>query len=194
MFDKEFILENDKVLLRPLKMSDKSNLLEFSLNEPDTWQYSLVPANGEENLIQYIKIALQAREHKTAYPFIVFDKRTKEYCGSTRFYDMDFKNQCLSIGYTWYGKRFRGTGLNKNCKFLLLDFAFKELNIERVEFRADSNNKRSIQAMKNIGCLEEGILRSNMNTPQGTRRNSIVLSILKSEWSATIKNRLYQNL
>ena len=89
-----------------------------------------------------------------------------------------------------YGKRFQGTGLNKHCKYLLLEFAFEQLNMERVEFRADNQNLRSIAAMKSIGCTQEGVLRSNTYKSDGTRRDSIVLSILKEEWYQYIKSDL----
>ena len=58
----------------------------------------------------------------------------------------------MQLGYTWYGKEFQGTGLNKHCKYLLLEFAFEKMQVERVEFRADANNEKSIAAMKSIGC------------------------------------------
>lgn len=99
-------------------------------------------------------------------------------------------NQSLQIGYTWYGKEFQGTGLNKHCKYLLLEFAFEQMGMELVEFRADSTNTKSIHAMKNKGYVEEGILRSNTIRKDGTRRDSIVLSILKSEWEADVKAKL----
>ncbi len=153
----DLILENEAVLLRPLLESDFDNLLDFSINEPDTWYYSLVRANGKENLEKYIQIALAAKERKTEFPFIVFDKKSGKYAGSTRFYDINFAHKTLQLGYTWYGAAFRGTGLNKHCKFLLLQFAFETLDVERVEFRADNDNKRSIAAMKSIGCKEEGV-------------------------------------
>ena len=96
----------------------------------------------------------------------------------------------MLLGFTWYGKSFQGTGLNKACKYLLLDFAFDQLLYERIEFRADLNNKRSINAMKSIGCKEEGILRSESFRPDGSRRDSIVLSILKSEWESELRGKL----
>jgi RimJ/RimL family protein N-acetyltransferase len=73
---------------------------------------------------------------------------------------------------------------------LLLEFAFDTLKMERVEFRADNENTRSINAMKSIGCTIEGVLRSNTYKPNGDRRDSIVLSILKDEWTNEIKNHL----
>ncbi len=191
--NEEYILEDDVVLLRPLVATDFEHLLSFSLNEPDTWFYSLVGADGEENLKNYLNIALQNRNNKIEYPFIVFDKRTNEYAGCTRFYDINLPFKSLQLGYTWYGKKFRGTGLNKHCKYLLLQFAFEKIEIERFELRADARNERSIAAMKSIGCKVDGILRSNMPTREesGVRRDSIVLSILKDEWFGTVKQNLF---
>ncbi len=185
MIDFDFLynyhLENDFALLRPLLTLDFDNLLEFSSTQPEIWKYSLVTAKGADNLKNYIDTALKARNEKKEYPFIVFDKRQNQYAGCTRFYDIQLSQETLQLGYTWYGQQFQGTGLNKNCKFLLLEFAFETLGIERVEFRADNNNIRSIAAMKSIGCTIEGILRNNGKTSEGNRRDSIILSILKDE-------------
>ena len=194
-FSDKVILEDNLVLLRPIQESDVENLLEISINEPETWKYSLVGAEGKENLIHYIQLAVKARENQKEFPFIVFDKKSQKYAGSTRFYDINLEFKTLQLGYTWYGSAFRGTGLNKHCKFLLLQFAFETLGMERVEFRADNNNERSIAAMKSIGCKVEGILRSNMPTREGAiRRDSIILSILKDEWFNEVKENLKKKL
>jgi len=105
-------------------------------------------------------------------------------------------SQCgkQELGYTWYGEKFRGTGLNKNCKFLLLEFAFEQLGAVRVEFRADARNDTSIAAMKSIGCKAEGILRSHLPMQEGGRRDSIILSILKDEWESEVKENLFKRL
>lgn len=187
----DILLEDEMVLLRPLQLTDFENLLDISLNEPETWEYSLLRANGKENLENYIRLALKARENKTEYPFIVFEKKSGKYAGSTRFYDINLAFKTVQLGYTWYGKNFRGTGLNKHCKYLLLQFAFETLEMERVEFRADNNNQRSIAVMKSIGCKEEGVLRSHVPTADSNvRRDSIVLSILKDEWFSEVKENL----
>jgi len=191
---KDYTLEDEFVLLRPLRESDYENLLPFAMNEPDLWKFSLLQAGGTSLLRNYIQIALTARESGNEYPFIVFDKRKNAYAGSTRFYDIQLLHKTLQLGYTWYGAAFQGTGLNKHCKFLLLEFAFEELGMERVEFRADNNNQRSIAAMKSIGCTEEGVLRSNNLKHDGSRRDSIVLSILKNEWEDGIKTKLKAKL
>lgn len=186
-FSSDYSLENEIVLLKPLLKDDLPYLLPFALNEPDLWKYSLQNASGIEGMKAYLNLAIESRTSQTAYPFIVFDKRVQQYAGSTRFYDIQSQHETLQLGYTWYGKDFQGTGINRNCKFLLLQFAFEVLNIKRVEFRADQENSRSIAAMKKIGCIEEGILRSHYIKPDGTRRNSIVLSIIADDWFNHIK-------
>lgn len=190
----EYTLEDKSVLLRPLQITDVPNLLDISVNEPETWDYSSKSAAGKEALNVYIEEALVARQAGTEYPFIVYDKKSNTYAGSTRFYDIQVNNGALQLGYTWYGKDFRGTGLNKHCKFLLLQFAFETLGTERVEFRADNRNQRSIAAMKSIGCTVEGVIRSHMPLRDGTRRDSIILSILKDEWYNTVKQNISDKL
>ncbi|MBL7922415.1 MAG: GNAT family N-acetyltransferase [Bacteroidia bacterium] len=193
-FEKKIILEDNLVLLRPLEATDFNNLLHFSLNEPEIWKYSLVQAGGEENLKKYIKIAIDARDAKKEYPFIVFDKKQNSFAGSTRFYDIQLAQDTLQLGYTWYGKNFQGTGLNKHCKFLLLQYAFETMDIQRVEFRADNSNEKSIAAMKSIGCKVEGVMRSSMYNLNGSRRDSIILSILRDEWFDKVKENLKNKL
>lgn len=192
--NKNYILEDDRVLLRPLQQEDTIHLLPFALQEPELWKYSLVSAAGKEGLQNYLSITFKARDEGREYPFIVFDKRTNEYAGSTRFYDIQNELQTLQLGYTWYGKKFQGTGLNKHCKYLLLSFAFEKIGMERFELRADNNNERSIAAMKSIGCKVDGILRSNMPKREGGRRDSIVLSILKDEWFNEVRETLGKRL
>lgn len=191
---KPIVLSTSVVELRPLQEADYELLLPFALNEPELWTYSLVSAAGEAGLKNYLQIALNAKNQLREYPFIVFDKRTQQYAGSTRYYDIQLPMQTLQLGYTWYGKQFQGTGLNTHCKYLLLAHAFENMGIERVEFRADANNAKSIRAMKKIGCIEEGILRSNTPKLTGGRRDSIVLSILKQEWVEKIKPMLEEKI
>ena len=188
------VLENERVLLRPLNMDDHAHLLPFALNEPQIWRFSLINAAGVEGLRNYMKLAVDARNEGKEYPFIVYDKYQEKYAGSTRFYDINLPFQTLQLGYTWYGKDFQGTGLNRHCKYLLLNYAFETLQMERVEFRADALNSRSVAAMKRIGCTVDGILRSNMPNRDGGRRDSIVLSILKEEWNSRVKEHLKELL
>ncbi len=193
-FSKDYVLEDDRVILRPLTISDAQFLVDYVKNEPAIWQFSLVAIQKAADLEGYIQSAMKSREDKTAYPFIVFDKSTQTFVGSTRFYDMQLGFETTQLGYTWYSQKVWGTGLNAHCKFLLLQFAFEQMGLKRVEFRADNNNKRSIAAMKKIGCTVEGVLRSHLPRPDGTRRDSIVLSITKEDWEQNVKDLLKSQL
>lgn len=193
-FKENYILENETVRLRPLEASDFDLLLEYSVNEPDIWSFNSNGANGAENLKKYIANAIKQREDGREYPFIVFDKVSGKYVGSTRFYFIFMEAKTLEIGYTWYGKKYQGTGINKNCKYLLLEFAFEKMQIERVAFGANSKNERSINAMKSIGCVVEGILRNCSTDANGERIDAVKLSIIKNEWFENVKNKLETKL
>ena len=193
-FDHDYILEDERVRLRPLHSLDATELAIYVSTQPEIWTYSLVAINEVADLQGYINTAIESRKNKTAYPFIVFDKQLNKYVGSTRLYDVQLNFETTQLGYTWYSKEVWGTGLNAHCKFLLLQFAFEQMKFKRVEFRADNNNKRSIAAMQKMGCTVEGVLRSHLPKPDGTRRDSIVLSITKEEWEQKVKSLLKNQL
>ncbi|RQO30814.1 N-acetyltransferase [Taibaiella sp. KBW10] len=193
-FEQDYTLEDERVILRPLALSDYEHLLPYALHQQDIWTYSLIQAIGEDGLQHYLTLALEGRKERREYAFSVYDKQSGTYVGSTRFYDIQLSNKSVQLGYTWYAKEQQGTGINTHCKFLLLQFAFEQMEMERVEFRADTNNARSIAAMKSIGCTVEGVLRSHGLKPDGSRRDSIVLSILKAEWYDKVKAHLQQKM
>ena len=193
-FKDDYILENDVVRLQPLQVTDYEKLVWFSINEPDLWSFNANGPDSPENLKKYIDKALSQKEKQLEYPFIVFDKIKNSIAGSTRFYNINLDAKHLEIGFTWYGKEFQGTSLNKNCKFLLLEFAFEKMQLERVGFRANNLNTRSIKAMKSIGCIQEGIMRNFSTDAKGERIDAIVLSIIKNEWFSKIKENLKNKL
>lgn len=181
-FRQDIILENQRVLLRPLCLDDIKYLEEYAMQSPEIWNYSLVPIKNTEDLENYIHAALADKIAKTAYPFIIFDKIMNKYVGCTRFYDLQLSNATSLIGYTWLSQTTWGTGLNTHCKYLLLTHAFEKMELLRVEFRADARNKRSIAALEKMGCTIEGVLRNHLPTADGSRRDTMVLSLLASEW------------
>ena len=191
---KDFILENEHVLLRPLTADDFELFLPYSLNEPETWHFSPRSAAGEDNLREYMNYALTKKAEGTEYPFVVIDKKSGQCIGSTRYYNISEHNRNLEIGFTWYGKAYRGTGLNKQCKFLLLQHAFEAMNVLRVGFKADATNAVSVAAMKSVGAKEEGILRQDTLMLDGRFRDTMVLSILHNEWHDSVKSMLMAKL
>jgi len=182
IFPQDLILENEKVLLRPLQIEDIEFFLPYALNEQDLWKYSVTSPAGKEGMEKYIRSTVDQRAAKNEYPFIIFDKSENQYAGCSRFYNIQLANATVEIGYTWYGKKFQRTGLNRNCKLLLLTYAFETWGMERVGFLADNRNAPSVNAMKAIGCVPEGVLRNFSPSVLGGRRDAIVLSILKQEW------------
>lgn len=192
-FKQNYILENEVARLIPLKQEHFEPLFVVS-NEPSIWTYFLEKGLGRKNFTNYFNAALKAQANQTQYPFAIFDKRTNQYAGMTRIYDVSNDLGNLKIGHTWYGKAFQRTGLNTNCKFLLLELAFDKLNFQRIGFGANAKNEISIKAMKSMGCQVEGYLRGFIPEENGERTDIILLSILSNEWDSSIKNMLRQKI
>ena len=182
-FDKEIILENAFVLVRPINATDVDNLFTVATKDKDLLQFSPTPIYTKELLKTYIDKAVDNRRDKNRYTFVVFDKKRNAFAGSTSFLNISNADDRLEIGATWYGKEFQRTGLNRNCKYLLLEYAFDNLNAERVEFKTDERNLASRKAIEKIGGQFEGILRRHTLMYDGFRRNTVCYSILKSEWN-----------
>lgn len=183
-------LENKFVSLIPLKQEHMVHLLEYSNNEPDIWEFGATSAAGINNLKNYIDYALQERDKGTQLVFAIYSKKHKHYVGSTRIYDIDLNHRTAQIGYTWLGKTYQGTGINANCKKLLLQYAFEKLELLRIGFQINSSNVRSSESLKKIGCTFEGILRSHQFDSKGRRRDTAVFSILQEEWFSKVKQKL----
>src|SRR6185312_8208115 len=181
-FEKEIILENTAVLLRPLKISDFHNLVNIATTDKNLFQFFPKAVYSETLLRDYIDNAMEERKNKTRYYFIIFDKKKNTYAGSTGFLNISNADSRVEIGSTWIGKDFQRTGLNRNCKFLLLSYAFEQLGAERVELKTDERNTASRNAIEKIGGKFEGILRSHTLMHDGYRRNTVYYGILKNEW------------
>ena len=116
--------------------------------------------------------------------FVLFDKNSEgrdELAGMSSFIGIDEARQVLEIGGTYYRPHLRGTGFNRRVKDMMLERAFS-CGIRRVEFRVDSRNMRSQAAMKKLGAVREGVLRADRITWTGHVRDTVLFSILKTEW------------
>jgi len=193
-FNENYVLEDDFVILSPLKMEHVNNLLEIA-NETDIWKYSFVKGDGIANLTNYVQSAIDNRGAEKDYPFVVYDKTKDRFAGSTRFCEVVSSLKAIRLGYTWYGKEFRGTGVNKHCKYLLFEFAFEKMQAERIGLGAYIENERSIAAMASVGCQKEGVLRGMFPATNGIgRTDAVLMSILKNDWDNTVKNELKNKL
>jgi len=185
-------LENNRVKLSLLNIDNYSHLIKIA-QEKDLIYYSPSVISSTKHLKNYVEIAIKGFNDNTILPFIIYDKKKQAYAGSTRFGLIDYNNKVLHIGWTWLGKSFQGTGLNKNIKFLMLQYAFETLNFEKVEFRIDERNNKSRKAVEKIGGTLEGVLRKNTVMQDGFRRSTCCYGILKEEWP-TIKSNIFSDL
>lgn len=182
-------LENHRVKLSLLDLSNYKHLIEIA-KQPNLIQFSPSKIDTPEALKSYVQTAVDGYYHKTTLPFIVFDKQTNTYAGSTRFGLINWKNKVLHIGWTWIGNQFQGSGLNANMKFLMLQYAFETLKFDKVEFRIDERNIKSRKAVEKLGATLEGILRKDTLMLDGFKRSTCCYGILLEEWHE-LKNRVF---
>ena len=173
-------LRGEHVSLLPLQLEHAAGL-DKAAADGELWKlwYTTVPAPGRASA--YIEKALKARDAGTGLPFAVLD-HSGEIVGSTRLYYIDRENLRCHIGYTWYASRAQRTALNTEAKYLLLRYAFEELNNIAVVFETHVSNERSRAAIARLGAHQDGILRSHMIMPDGSIRDTVVFSIIKDEW------------
>ena len=181
-FSANLVLENNRARLRPLEIDDFEALKAVAFDEV-LWRYTLTRGDDAMSLAAYIRQALEAREQGLRYPFVIIDRQTGTVTGSTSYYNEVETDLRVSIGYTWMGTAFQRTGLNRAAKHLLLSHAFGQLGHERVELETDARNEKSRQAMRHMGATEEGTLRSHRITQGGLRRDTVIFSVIKPEWS-----------
>lgn len=144
--------------------------------------YTSVPA--PETTAQWLASALDMRERLGAMPFVVRDNASGAIVGSTRYFNVDAANRRLEIGHTWYAKRAQRTAINTDCKLLLLTHAFETLECIAVEFRTHWFNEASRAAIARLGAKQDGVLRNHQLLPDGSRRDTVVFSIIDGEWPA----------
>lgn len=182
-------LSTNRICLEAIEAYHYNFLKQFAFDKA-LWKYSTIQINSEEDFKKYFDQALVFSEKTSQRVFIVYDNILEKYIGMTRLYAFDSKNKSTRLGFTWYAPEAQGTGVNSHCKYLVLKYAFEQLNIERIELNADLRNERSIAAMKKMGFVQEGILRQNIILPNGYKRDTIVFSVLKDDWENDIKSHL----
>ena len=181
-YSEEIILENASVRLSPLEMRHADLLSGVAFGDVDLLQFSFNHVYSPELMESAIRKFVEDREKHQRYPFVIFDKKSDQYAGVTTFMNISSEHGRLESGSTWIGRKFHKTGLNRNCKFLLLQYCFETLKTDRVEFKTDARNEQSKTAIQKIGGKFEGEMRSHSVMPDGFRRNTVMYSILRDEW------------
>ncbi|KAM9972886.1 hypothetical protein ACTFIR_012256 [Dictyostelium discoideum] len=166
------------VTLRKMKIEDRDDILKAS-TDGELWNLKVTIVPGPTTVDKYIDIAMGGVSN---IPFVIINNENGKIIGSTRFWKVDIVNRKLEIGHTWLSKSIQRSGVNTECKYLLLKFAFEEMNAIRVQFTTDELNETSQKAILRIGAIKEGIIRHERIMPDGRKRNSIRYSIIDSEW------------
>ncbi|MEU8136440.1 GNAT family N-acetyltransferase [Streptodolium elevatio] len=175
------VLENDHVRLQPVTEADREGLRAVAM-DPDIWRYFVSAVENEEDFKLFFDTCLADQAAGRRVVFIVTDKASGRIAGSMSYGNMAEADARLEIGWSWLGRDFRGQGVNRWAKYLLLQHAFEDLGAERVEFKTDILNEQARRGLRNIGAVEEGTLRSFNYMPGGRRRDAIFYSVLRAEW------------
>jgi N-acetyltransferase len=180
-------LKGKHATLEPLAREHEEGLRRAAA-DGELWRlwYTSVPPPDETG--KYIDAALRMREDLGAMPFVVRDSASG-IVGSTRYFNVDAANRRLEIGHTWYAKRVQRTAINTECKLTLLTHAFETLRCIAVEFRTHWFNHASREAILRLGAKQDGVLRNHQVSADGSYRDTVVFSIIESEWP-TVKRHL----
>jgi len=180
-------LEGNHVRLEPLGLEHHAALCEVGLDQ-ELWKITMTLIRTSDEMKQYILTALSEQREARSLPFAIIEKQSGKAIGSTRYGNIDVINKRVEIGWTWIARKWQRTAVNTETKYLLLTYAFETLGCIRVEFKTDSINSKSRNALLRIGAKEEGILRNHMIAPGGRLRHSVYFSIIDSEWPQAKKN------
>ncbi|MCG6192680.1 GNAT family N-acetyltransferase [Leptospira sp. FAT2] len=176
------------VELHPLRAEHHDELVKAVL-DGELWKLWFTMVPSPEEMKHWIDKALLEEKEKSSLPFVVRRKSDQRIIGSTRYMNIEKVSNRLEIGSTWYAKEFQKTPVNTECKLLLLEHAFENLDCIAVEFRTHRLNENSRRAIERLGASLDGILRNHRVMPNGTLRDTAVYSILTNEWP-TVKCHL----
>ncbi|SDZ34832.1 MULTISPECIES: GNAT family N-acetyltransferase [Rhodonellum] len=163
--------------MRPLVQEDLVELLPLT-GAPNMWMFYTHDLSTITGITEWAQPAFR----KERLQFVIIDKNTDLLIGSSAFGNISSRDSRLEIGWTWLGQQFQGIGINHQIKQLMLSHCFEVLDLERVEFKTDVLNSQARKALRNIGAIEEGVLRGHTLMTKNRRRDTLYFSILKNEW------------
>lgn len=185
-------LEGDFVRLEPLREDHVQALFELGSNE-EIWRWTTTNIKVLGDMEKYVGVALEERERGLTLPFVTVDKASNCIVGSTRFGNISVPNRRAEIGWTWINPEWQRTYINTEAKLLMLKHAFEIWGCIRIEIITDFFNEQSRNAILRLGAKEEGIFRNHLIVDTGRIRDSVVFSIIDSEW-LEIKTNLIEKI
>jgi len=189
--EERIVLRGKMLSLIPIEEKYLDELLSFSAN-PMIWEHLPREIYSRQELWQWYQQAMEDEAGGKAIPFLIQDNQTLEIMGSTRILDLDPANRKAEIGWTWINPKYFGTKVNTEAKLLLLNYAFKVLRLNRIQFRADERNIRSRQAILKLGATFEAVLRNFKQRRDGSVGNACLYSIISPEWEKVEKRLIAQ--
>ena len=184
-------LKGERATLEPLGLQHEAALRDAAA-DGELWRLWYTSVAPPDKMADYISLALDMRERLGAMPFAVRDNAAGAVVGCTRYFNVDAANRRLEIGHTWYAKRAQRTAINTECKLLLLTHAFEVLGCIAVEFRTHWFNHASRAAIERLGAKQDAVLRNHQLLPDGSKRDTVVYSIIDGEWPAVRRNLKFQ--
>jgi len=175
------------VTIEPMELRHVEGL-QAAARDGQLWKLWFTSVPAPEKTEEYVQHALRKRDQSGELPFVIHEHKTNKLIGSTRFLNVDGQNHRLEIGYTWYAESYQRSAINTEAKLLLLTHAFEQLSSIAVEFRTHWLNQRSRQAIERLGAKQDGILRNHQQSADGTLHDTVVYSIINSEWPAIKKH------
>jgi RimJ/RimL family protein N-acetyltransferase len=181
MIDFSKVFETKDILLRPMRTEDYDGFSQLTTDQ-DLWVHFTSDLSDLRALRRWVETSVREMKNKKRLALTIIDKPSGLPVGSTSIGNIAERDKRVEIGWTWLGRDFQGKGINDQCKYLLLTYCFEELGCLRVEFKTDVLNHPARKALKRIGAMEEGVLRSHTLMTHNRRRDTIYYSILQSEW------------
>lgn len=185
------VLEGEFVRLEPLTLAHKAGL-EAAIRDGELWKLFVTTVPHPDQLDTFFSQAEEWYNAGDGLAFATIDKRSGKIAGSTRFMKANLPNKRLEIGFTFIGQSWQRTPVNTEAKWLMLQYAFETLGLNRVELLTDFLNSKSRAAIARLGAREEGVLRCHMVMPNGRLRDSVIFSITKHDWPGVKENLLFK--
>jgi len=160
---------------------------------PEIWEWMPTRPITAGRMDGWLAKAAWAESQGREYPFVVARLSDGRVIGSTRYLDVQEDDRTVEIGWTWYTPDVWGGAVNPEAKYLLMRHAFEDWRAIRVALKTDINNLHSQAAIRKLGARYEGTLRNQRIRPDGSYRDTVIFSVIESEWPA-VKARLEQRL
>ncbi|MCH8622152.1 GNAT family protein [Undibacterium sp. TS12] len=186
-------LRGKYVTLEPLEQQHLADMAAVAA-DGKLWRLFYTSVPSPENTQRWLDTALDMQKQQKAIPFVVRENSSGKIIGTTRYCNMDMNNRRTEIGYTWYAQRVQRSPVNTECKLLLLEHAFEVFGCIAVEFRTDWLNRRSQAAIERLGAKRDAVLRNHMIMPDGRIRDTVIYSILNTEWPGVKRNLQYMQI